>query len=112
MADTANATWYITGIQLEVGETATPFEHRSYGDELRRCQRYYYKSTTALYGTAGTGGLVGYLNWYFKVSMRASPAITGGNGTWQNVGSEFGNMYASTGTYPFVTSGAVADSEL
>ena len=40
LADTANATWYITGVQLEVGE-ATPFEHRSYGDELARCQRYY-----------------------------------------------------------------------
>jgi len=41
---TASATWYITGVQLEVGETATPFEHRSFGDELARCQRYYYFS--------------------------------------------------------------------
>ena len=39
---TSGATFQITGIQLEVGE-ATPFEHRSYGDELARCQRYYYK---------------------------------------------------------------------
>jgi hypothetical protein len=37
---TASATWQITGVQLEVGEQATPFEHRSYGDELRRCQRW------------------------------------------------------------------------
>jgi hypothetical protein len=37
-------TIYITGAQLEVGDTATPFEHRSYGDELARCQRYFQKS--------------------------------------------------------------------
>lgn len=41
MADTANATWYITGVQLEVGE-ATPFEHEDYGTTLAKCQRYCY----------------------------------------------------------------------
>jgi hypothetical protein len=40
---TTNATWQITGVQLEVGSEATPFEHRSYGDELARCQRYFQK---------------------------------------------------------------------
>ena len=38
---TNGATFYITGVQLEVGGAATSFEHRSYGDELTRCQRYY-----------------------------------------------------------------------
>jgi len=47
LVNTSGATWYITGIQLEVGEKATPFEHRSYGDELVRCQRYYYEVTSA-----------------------------------------------------------------
>jgi len=40
--DTVNNYFQITGVQLEVGDTATPFEHRSYGDELARCQRYAY----------------------------------------------------------------------
>ena len=41
LADTVGNDFYITGVQLEVGDTATPFEHRSYGDELARCQRYF-----------------------------------------------------------------------
>jgi hypothetical protein len=41
---TLNATWYITGVQLEVGSVATPFERRPYGTELAWCQRYYQKS--------------------------------------------------------------------
>ena len=37
---TTNATWQITGVQMELGEQATPFEHRSFDDELARCERY------------------------------------------------------------------------
>ena len=39
--DSTSNEWYITGVQLEVGEQATPFEHRSFQDEFMRCQRYY-----------------------------------------------------------------------
>jgi len=41
-ASSTDNNWYLCGVQLEVGEQATSFEHRSYGDELARCQRYYY----------------------------------------------------------------------
>ena len=40
--DNTNNEFYLTGVQLEVGDTATSFEHISYGDDLRRCQRYFY----------------------------------------------------------------------
>jgi hypothetical protein len=44
---TNGATFYITGVQLEPGTVATPFERRSYGQELALCQRYYYKINSA-----------------------------------------------------------------
>jgi len=48
LINTLNATWQVTGVQLELGKVATPFEHRSYGEELALCQRYYYKIDSAL----------------------------------------------------------------
>ena len=44
--DSTSNEWYITGVQLEVGDTATSFEHRSIGEELALCQRYYYRHAT------------------------------------------------------------------
>ena len=43
LVDTVSNSWQITGVQLEVGDTATPFEHHNYGDELAKCQRYYQR---------------------------------------------------------------------
>ena len=73
--------WQITGIQLEVGEAATSFEHRSFGDELRRCQRYRYQidlGTNSLVShivlarfSAGSG--VAYAGRQLPVEMRANP---------------------------------------
>jgi len=85
---TLNATWYITGVQLEVGTVATPFEHRSYGEELALCQRYYYRAiadgTINTFAPLGQGRYYGTNNaqLYFKfpVTMRIpSTAIESSN---------------------------------
>ena len=54
-SSTTDATWKITGIQFEIGAKATPFEHRSYGDELLRCQRYCYRVQGATGDSKGLG---------------------------------------------------------
>ena len=78
--DTNDATLEFTGIQLEVGPVATPFEHRSYGDELRRCQRYYHRITSgAQYGRFANGQCTGSTESQyfvqFPVTMRATPTF-------------------------------------
>jgi hypothetical protein len=61
VVSTLNATWQITGVQLEVGSVATPFEHRSYGEELTLCQRYFERMTneTTTQGTYHSRKLFG-----------------------------------------------------
>lgn len=85
LADSTSNDWYLTGVQLEVGDTATPFEHpRSYGDELARCQRYCVDltptSATAqpyLPQTAvGASATVAISQFAFPVTMRAVPTVT------------------------------------
>ena len=67
---TANDTFFITGVQLEIGETATPFEHRSFGDELAKCQRYYYYSGFGFNNPGGTdSGSTDYEGQIFSVHI-------------------------------------------
>jgi hypothetical protein len=90
LISTLNATFYITGVQLEVGSTATSFDYRPYGTELALCQRYFYKVTNggndnpicmiAGYST-GTGVGVGYGVLSFPVIMRTAPDIYQVTGT-------------------------------
>jgi len=74
---TSGATWQITGVQLEVGTVATPFEHRSYGEELALCQRYYEKAEVNFrhFTTASGQYLRPYLQ--FATTKRAEPDVTG-----------------------------------
>jgi len=53
--DSTSNNFYLTGVQLELGSVATPFEHRSYADELRMCQRYYYKPENTTNAYLGKG---------------------------------------------------------
>ena len=88
LADSTDNEWYITGIQLEVGSQATPFEHRSFGEEQRLCQRYaivYSKNGQPNMGdkAIGTGASTnssgGYQAFIFpQVTMRAVPTLTVG----------------------------------
>ncbi|MBU3577591.1 hypothetical protein [Polynucleobacter sp. UK-Kesae-W10] len=79
---TANATFQITGVQLEKGSTATSFDYRPYGTELALCQRYYqrWSSTNGSYLSIGSGNCItaGTINrWGFPLSinLRTSPTI-------------------------------------
>ena len=79
---TSGATFYITGVQLEVGSSATGFEYRQYGTELALCQRYYFKSLAgSTYGSMfwqgnTTSGVSYYTAVYLPVTMRTTPTAT------------------------------------
>ena len=88
VGDNVADTWQITGVQLEVGSVATPFEHRSAGDELIRCQRYYQQYVNpCCTGVIPDNGSKAYsIGLQFQTRMRAVPTCTITNaGTGQNV---------------------------
>ncbi len=92
---TANSkTLEITNVQLELGDTATPFEHRSYGDELARCQRYYQVLETGRLMSVGNGGGYSIGSTVLPVSLRASASISY---VYAN-GSDFAGYSGMSGT--------------
>lgn len=99
LVNTNGATLYITGIQLEVGDTATPFEHRPYDMELQRCLRYCYQQTftdnfenivgVACYSASAAFGVIRY-----PVIMRTAPTFSFGG-----VIGQFGVFHSGAGRY-------------
>ena len=76
--ESTSPEFYLTGVQVEVGPLATPFEHRSYGEELALCQRYYWKYEPQFFlmgrFSASSGNPYGEL--FYPVTMRANPSLT------------------------------------
>jgi hypothetical protein len=108
LATTGN-TFYITGVQLEKGSTATSFDYRPYGTELALCQRYYYKvkakDATSRLGmgwvTTTTTALV---QTTFPVTMRTNPTSLEQSGTAGDYRIEYTNTAQTCSTVPIFTS--------
>ena len=83
---TVGNTFYITGLQIEEGDTATEFEHRSYGEELQLCRRYFENSNQA--GIAYLNHVVyttsaSYCTYFYDVEKRVAPSISHGSAVWR-----------------------------
>ena len=90
LGSTSN-NFHLAGVQLEVGDIDTPFEHRSFGEELSLCQRYFFKFPNANYNihAAPYTTSISIAHFEFPVTMRTLPtmAITDGAGTSTSTGT-------------------------
>ena len=113
--DSTSNNFYLTGIQLELGDAPTPFEHRSFADELHRCKRYFQKNDNGTYSSNITSGSVttnNYCQWFYVPEMRATPTLTSVIGTNDGSNQKRGQYYNATTNYAQFQSGATADAEL
>jgi hypothetical protein len=99
LVGTNGATLYLTGVQLEVGSTATSFDYRPYGTELALCQRYYYRITLTGGNFTGIGRAFSTTQCLaptiFPCTMRTAPSALEQNGTAADYGVGYGAGSAS-----------------
>ena len=129
--DSTDRTLFLTGVQLEVGDNPTPFEHLSYGEELSLCERYLEVCRSSDDGYCGVWGADlntstnVWTGWQFRQEKRAKPTFSFANGcSWQkggtveNVYEGLSHINFSSNDYFYFggnsegTVGMLADSEL
>ncbi len=120
--DSTDREFFITGIQMELGEVATPFEHETFGDNLARCQRYFRQIGTIRHQGAN-GNPVGQMI-PLEPTMRASPTVTGnsstggshsiaGTGDFPNTQIIYSGTASTSGSTAFIQfTGVTADAEI
>ena len=95
-ADNTSNVWYLTGVQLEVGPQATAFEHRSFGEELSLCQRYFTKLRGGV-GCCDDDGVTCNGVLIYK-PMRTNPSVSKGTGSTFNYGNMINTGFTSSAT--------------
>ena len=98
LLDTVGNYWQLANVQYEVGEVSTPFEHRSIGDELRRCQRYFFNITG---NNTNRPGIPAFANSTstvraqvaFPTAMRQLPTISGSSTNMVFDSSDDSNLF-------------------
>jgi len=113
IGEQTNNYFQITGVQLELGKVATPFEHRSYGEELALCQRYYYSPLRGGDSNSNNGFMAqsygansAYIPIQFPVEMRTRPTF-GMGGLWATRLGNNNSFTASGSTQIYSKAGGV-----
>jgi len=101
--DSTDREFFITGVQFELGEVATPFEHETFADNLARCQRYYYQPDSDNDVMGRLNSPAGNLNDFsgsinYPVTMRAAPTLSISNSVEAGTGDALGGL-SSTSTH-------------
>ena len=111
--DSTDRTFFLTGVQLEVGQNPTSFEHEPFGVTQEKCHRYFYQTTNQHYGSYGEYNAAGYDNIQFPTDMRAVPTATKGSGsqTIQNRSIRRVDIYV-VNSYPSMPDDSTFDAEL